>query len=76
MNMQGISQNRGKEKNNLLTASLQHKVSNLKSLSEAFKDIEKKNTSGSGLKLEVNGTATFGLNTQEINSSSDITSPN
>lgn len=51
---------------NLLTASLQAKVSNLKSLSDAFKDLEKKNNKKpasrevAGMKLEVNGTATFG----------------
>lgn len=43
-------------------------MSNLKSLSDAFKDLEKKKNKKpasrevAGMKLEVNGTATFGKN--------------
>ena len=58
---------------NLLTASLVNRVSNLKSLSQAFKELEKgadtakaphdksRQESLGELKLEVNGTATFGM---------------
>ena len=47
--------------NNLLTASLTAKVSNLKSLSEAYKELENKKTMGEP-RLEVHGTSTFGVN--------------
>lgn len=46
--------------NQLLTASLTAKVSNLKSLSEAFKELEKSKNQVKQPKLEINGTSTFG----------------
>ena len=47
------------KKNPLLTASLNARVSNLKSLSEAFKDLEKQKKLNP-TKLVVNGTASLG----------------
>ena len=46
--------------NNLLTASLTAKVSNLKSLSEAYKELEKSRhpPAGQAPRFQVNGTST------------------
>lgn len=50
--------------NPLLTASLTAKVSNLKSLSEAYKELEKSKHQDKQPKLKINGISHFGTQLQ------------